>query len=233
MSEAVGYSGSDFKVNFSTQDVDKGFSSFNDLTGADKTQMATQSGIRRTNYGIQFKTGLGPGGNNWNNLNIAQFDSDTGRLQTEATNFDFGALKFQADIRSVDSGFNRMSALSDAERTNMALTVRRMFDPNAQASNVTAQDKGQITGESGLDRSNYRIDYASGAVHTALSISDISSSTGGLVVPPRTSWAKISICMSLIRVSTMASVGSATCSPWRWRVMATSMVCHARLWEAR
>ncbi len=180
MSGAVGYSGSDFKVNFSTQDVGKSFTRFNDLAEAGKPRMTAESGIRRTNYGLQFKTGGGPGGNNRDGLNITQFDSDTGRLQTEAANFDFGGVKFQADIRSVDTGFNRMSALSDAERANMALTVRRMFDPNAQASNVTAQDKAQITGETGLDRSNYRVDYATGAVHTALSISGISSSTGGL-----------------------------------------------------
>ena len=181
VSRSFGYSGSDFKLNFSTREIGKEFSRFKDLREADRSQMAAEVGMKRTNYGLQFKTGITTDKNPiWSGLRMTQLQDANGVLDFKSANFDMGKIRLAADIRKMDPTFNRMAALNDEERTRMALIARRQFNPKAQAAEVTAQDKAQINNEAGLDRTNYQVEIDGGPVDTWLSLSSIDSQKGGL-----------------------------------------------------
>lgn len=157
-SQSFGYDGSNLKLSFSTRSVGKSFSMFKNLQQADAGQFAAEAGMRRTNYGLQFRTGMAAENKPvWSALSFTQLTGDTGSLSYRSVDLDFGRVKVQADVRSVDPTFNRMAALNDEERTRMALMARRQFNPFAKPEEVTAKDKAQINQETGLNRTNYLV----------------------------------------------------------------------------
>ena len=180
-SRAFGYSGSAFKFNLNMREIGKEFSRFKDLREADSAQMANEIGMKRTSYGMQFRTGIATDSNPaWSGLRMTNLQDENGSLNYKSANFAFGRVKLEADIRRMDPTYNRMAALNDEERTRMALIARRQFNPKAQAAEVTAQDKAQINNEAGLDRKNYEVEIDGGPVDTWLSLSSIDSQKGGL-----------------------------------------------------
>lgn len=174
---AASYSTDRVKLDFSTREVGRGFTRFKSLREADAAQMAAEAGLKRSSYGLQFRTGAGADGAPvWSGLRFTELEGDTGSLSWRSADLDLGMVKVQADVRKMDPQFNRMAALTDEERTRMALIARRQFNPAALASDVTAQDKAKVNQEAGLDRSSYlvRVD------DSWLSLSSVDSEKGGL-----------------------------------------------------
>ena len=181
VSRSLGYRSDSFRFTFSARDVGKGFARFKDIREADRAQLAAESGMRRQSIGMQFRTGLaGDKKPAWSGISITQLSGSSGSMSYESADVDLGRVRLQADVRSMDSSFNKLGALTDEERARMALMARRQFDPTAPASQVTAEDKAQIANEQGLDRSTCVVTVDGTAVDTWLSLSSVDSSLGGL-----------------------------------------------------
>lgn len=180
-SQAFSYSSDRFAFNFGAREVGSRFARFKDLKEADRAQLAAELGMKRTNYGLLLRTGTAADSKPvWSSLSFTQLKSDTGSLSYRAADLDLGKLKVQADVRKMDPTFNRMAALTDEERTRMALIARRQFNPKAQAADVTPADKAKVNLEAGLDRTNYIVQMESGQLNTWLSLSSIASDKGEL-----------------------------------------------------
>lgn len=162
-SQSFAYNSGAFKFDFSMREVDSGFKRFNDIRESDRAQMAAEVGMKRTNIGMQFRTGMTADSKPvWSGFSMVDLQSNNGSLSYKYGDFNIGRVKIYADVRTMDSAFNRMAALNDTERTRMALIARRQFDPGAQANNVSDEDKKQILNEAGLDRRTFVADWGSG-----------------------------------------------------------------------
>ncbi|MCE5197617.1 MAG: hypothetical protein ABFD54_10950 [Armatimonadota bacterium] len=178
--QAFGYSGGGFSFNFSSREVGKNFTRFGDLKESDRAQMAAEAGARRTQYALQFAGDASGGVSPISGLTMTQIESGGSVMSIKSVEADLGRVKVQADLRTMDPTFDKMSALNDSERTRMALTARQQFQPGAKASDVTAQDKAKINSEAGLNRSSYVVQVDGGAVDTWLTLSNVDSNKGGL-----------------------------------------------------
>jgi len=160
LSSAFGYSGGNFQFDYSARGISKGFTRFVDLNEADAAQMAAEVGSKRTNYAMRIKTGENAGNSPiWSGYNEMRLQNEGGDLSYKTIDLDSGKIRVKADIRTMDPGFNAMTALNDSERTRMAQIARRQFNPHAQSSDVTAQDKALINNETGINRKNYIFEY--------------------------------------------------------------------------
>lgn len=160
VSQMFGFSGTNFRFNYLTRDVAREFTRFKDLREADAAQMAAEAGIRRTGYAMQFRTGMDASkAPIWSGFNFIRLRSDQGELSYRTLDLETGKLKVHADMRTMDPEFTAMAALNDGERTRMAQIARRQFNPNAQASEVTADDKARMNKEAGINRKAYSFQY--------------------------------------------------------------------------
>lgn len=176
-----GYSGSVVKIDFSNREIGNNFSRFNDLKETDKTQMAAEKGMNRTNYGMQIKTGIASDKNPiWSSIQSTELEGTTGSLSHQEADINLGKVTVQADITSMDKNFNQMSAMSDAEKSRIALISRKQFNPDATSKDVTSADKSQIASEAGLDRSAYNVEFNGSKVNTWLSMTNMDSQNGSL-----------------------------------------------------
>lgn len=178
--QAFGYSGGGFSFNFNSREVGQNFTRFGDLKESDRAQMAAEAGARRTQYALQFAGDASGGASPISGLTMTQIESGGSTLSIKSAQADLGKVKVQADVRTMDPEFNKMSALNDSERTRMALTARQQFQPDAKTSDVTAQDKEKINNEAGLNRSSYIVQVDGGAIDTWLTLSNVDSTKGGL-----------------------------------------------------
>ena len=62
-------------------------------------------------------------------------------------------LNFEWSNRKADVGFGRIGDLTEADRTALALDIRRQFEPDAAEKDVKAPEKAQLGSEPGLSRS--------------------------------------------------------------------------------
>lgn len=181
LSRGFGYQSNGFRISLLAREVGKGFSRFKDIREADRAQLAAESGIRRQNIGMQFRTGLaGDGKPIWSGISFTQLSGAGGSLAYESADLDLGKVKVQADVRRMDDTFNRLAALTDQERTRMALMARRQFDPAAPETQVTDADKAAINNEAGLDRTTCVVTVDGPAVDTWVSLSSVDSAQGGI-----------------------------------------------------
>ncbi|MFQ3549141.1 MAG: hypothetical protein SNJ70_05270 [Armatimonadota bacterium] len=184
----LAYNSSNYKISYMSRDVGKNFAKFLQIREADRAQLALEAGVSKDIYGLQFKTGetiTGEGENVqvnpiWSGFTHSRLTSDTGSLSQSSLSLQFSNIFFDADIRDASSSFNRMAAVGAEERTKTALAIRKQFDPNAEASAVTAQDLANFVNESGLDRKNYALKAKFGNIDTSLGLSLINSDSGGL-----------------------------------------------------
>lgn len=152
-SHSFAYNSGIFKFDFSSREVGQSFNRFKDLREADRMQMANEVGMKRTNIGLQFRTGMTTDNKAiWSGFNMVDLQSENGSLSYRYGDLNFGKVWVQADVRTMDDAFNRMAALNDAERTRMALIARRQFDPSAQVNQVTDADKKKFDNEAGINR---------------------------------------------------------------------------------
>ena len=160
VTQTLGYSSDNFRFSYFSRDVDKEFARFKDLKEADAAQMAAEAGVKRTNYTMQFRTGADSSNTPlWSGFNFVRLQSESGELNYRTFDLDTGKVKIQADVRTMDPQFSAMGALTDKERTRMAQIARRQFNPKAQASDVTPQDKAQVNKEAGINRKSYSFQY--------------------------------------------------------------------------
>jgi len=181
LSRSFGYHSDSFRFSLSAREVGKGFTRFKDIREAERAQLAAETGIRRQNIGMQFRTGFGSDGKAiWSGISLTQLSGAGGSLAYESADLDLGKVKVEADIRRMDDTFNRLAALSDQERARMALMARRQFDPTAPETQVTDADKAAINNEAGLDRTTCVVTVDGSAVDTWLSLSSVDSAEGGI-----------------------------------------------------
>ncbi|MCE5314523.1 MAG: hypothetical protein ABFD49_08590 [Armatimonadota bacterium] len=177
VSQAFGYNTGLYKFDFSTREVGADFDRFDDLRESDRLQFENEAGMRRAQYAL--KMGAGKSGIS-DNLNMTQISDGDSTLTQRYANLDMGAIKLSADVRTADTGFDGMDALSSDERARMSLMARKMFDPDTQASAVTSTDKANMADETGLDRAGYLMQVKSGEVNTWMSFMNVDSASGDL-----------------------------------------------------
>jgi hypothetical protein len=181
LSRSLGYKSGGFAFSYSARDIGKQFSRFKDLKEADRGQLAAEQGMSRQSFGMQFRTALSADKKPiWSGLSFTDLSDGSANLSIRQADVELGNVKIQADVRTSDPTFNRLSALSDDERTRMALMARRQFDPTAPATQVTADDKARIVNEQGLDRSTCLVQLDTHSVDTWMSMSSIDSVKGGV-----------------------------------------------------
>lgn len=181
LSRSLGYKSNSLAFSYRATDVSKGFSRFKDIREADRGQLAAEQGMTRQSFGLQFRTAFTTDKKPiWSGISFTDLSDGSANLSFRQADVQLGNIKVQADVRTMDPTFNRLGALSDEERTRMALMARRQFDPNAPTSQVTAADKAQIVNEQGLDRSTCVVQLDGQRVDTWLSLSSIDSVKGGL-----------------------------------------------------
>ncbi|MCC6484806.1 MAG: hypothetical protein IT209_08175, partial [Armatimonadetes bacterium] len=145
------------RVSLGYQDVGANFTGFQSLReqgGLDPAvvnQLQKEKGLRRISAAMEMQPAKAlPEGTPWNRLGWTQVYDSSGSMRTfELTYVEptFGAYGM---LRSVDASFKRMASLSTSELTDLALSIRRQFDPNATAGQVSAADQQAVGLEAGL-----------------------------------------------------------------------------------
>jgi len=181
VSQAFNFSGASLKARYQHREVGAGFKRFADLREEDRGQLAAEAGVDRTSYGIEFRSGSNSKGEPaWSGISFTRLQDCGGSLEHRSADLDLGKLRIQADTRTVSPHFGRMAALSDSERSRIALTVRRQFDAKAGIEQVTAEDKQAVANESGISRQSYLVAFDGAGMDTWLSLSNISTYKGAL-----------------------------------------------------
>lgn len=179
LSRNIGYKTDTFAFAYNARNVGRQFDHFKEIREADRAQMAAEQGMNRQSFSMQFRTAVSVDKKAiWSGVNFTDLSDGGADLSYRQADIQVGGVQIQADVRSSDPNFNRLSALTDEERSRMALMARRQFDPSA--SQVTAEDKAQIANEAGLDRSTYVVQIDAGRIDTWMSMSNVDSQKGGL-----------------------------------------------------
>jgi hypothetical protein len=169
------------------QNVGQDFTRFSalrqNLTMSDTAlqQLEQQRGIKRMGVALQLASGTQPAtGTIPNGLYFNTVQDNSGGYWSRGLNFGSKAVGFFADVRGSDAGFQRMKDLTDGEKTDMALQIKRQFDPTATAQQVTEADKAQLLKQAGLERSSYGLRFGAGATSNWLQMLNISGEGGGI-----------------------------------------------------
>ncbi len=175
--QSLGFSSSRMKASLNISEVGKEFGRFKDIKEANRDQLAREVGIKRQGIGLEF---LSPGGaaeSKWSKLGFNTISDASGAINSSSADIQFGGIGLSYYSRSVDKGFARLGSLSKDDTTQLALDIRRQFDSNATAAQVTDADRKQILQEAGIDHTNFGMNYAGKSFKT--SVSNLSISDGG------------------------------------------------------
>lgn len=147
------------RLSLGYQDVGANFTGFQSLReqgGLDPdvvNQLQKEKGVRRISAAMEMEPSKAlPQGTPWNRLGWMQVYDSSGSMRSFELNYVAPSFGAYAMLRSVDSDFKRMPSLSAPELTQLALSTRRQFDPNATAGQVTAADQAAVGQEAGLSR---------------------------------------------------------------------------------
>jgi len=146
--QGVGYRSSIFHFNYSTQSVGRNFARFVGLREAEAAQWARERGVQRNDLTL----GFAPGKDTALGFSRSRFGDQSGSLSRQSLTFNSKGFHFLWSDRKAEAGFARLNDLTDAEKTALALDIRRQFNPSATAAEVTPKDKEQIGLEAGLRR---------------------------------------------------------------------------------
>lgn len=172
---------SKLKFNADMQKIDKGFNRFKDLAENERGQWAKERGMERTNLQLSVAPMKGMAKDAaWNTLTMNTIGDDSGKLNTRSLNFASKGFSISSSETSVDEGFKRLGDLTDAERAEMALQIRKQFDPNATIASVNDNDKKQILAEAGISRRNTLMNFDMGTSNVKLGMLNISDKSGGI-----------------------------------------------------
>ncbi|MBQ0105305.1 MAG: hypothetical protein KBT47_04620 [Armatimonadetes bacterium] len=121
---SLNYSNSKLNLSYSTQNIDREFTRFNDIREADKAVLAGERGMDRTNFALAYDFGIKGGKINFSQNGIDYNDSS---ILTKMFSYDSAKIKYNFYNRKTDSAFGNFNGLRDG-------------------------DKGQIAQESGIER---------------------------------------------------------------------------------
>jgi hypothetical protein len=153
-----------FKLTYGIQDIDKGFTRFNDLAEAQRAQWAKERGWTRSFLRAElppFK------GTNLPSLFVQQtIRTETGNLNFRQVALNTQTVQLDYTRHGTDPGFV-VANLTPDEINQMALLARQQVEPNVTA--VTDKDRQQVLREAGLQRETLRMNMTA-AANTHLSI---------------------------------------------------------------
>jgi hypothetical protein len=142
------------RLAFADQHVEQGFNRFGSLREGDREQLARESGLRRESYGLEYAQGGG----------LAPWRLATSRLRSDAGDFVATDLSlsgknwsFELLRRDVQSGMDRMSAMSEPEIQGHIGAIRRMYELADFATNPN--ERGAFLRASGLEREGVRLSW--------------------------------------------------------------------------
>lgn len=146
------------KITYSTQEIDKGFTRFNDLAEGQRAQWAKERGWVRSFLRAElppFK------GTNLPTLFMQQtIRTETGNLNFRQVSLNTQTVQVDYTRHSTDPGF-AIANLTPEEINQMALMARQQVEPGANA--VTDNDRKQVLREAGLQRETLRMKMTSAA----------------------------------------------------------------------
>lgn len=146
------------KITYSTQEIDKGFTRFNDLAEGQRAQWAKERGWVRSFLRAElppFK------GTNLPTLFMQQtIRTETGNLNFRQVSLNTQTVQVDYTRHSTDPGF-AIANLTPEEINQMALMARQQVEPGANA--VTDNDRKQVLREAGLQRETLRMNMTSAA----------------------------------------------------------------------
>jgi hypothetical protein len=147
---------------YSDMTIDRNFQAFKNLREAEAGQWARERGIRRTSMSL----GLTPGKDNALGVGQTTLRDASGALMRQNVSFNSKSMGFTYSRRSTDRSFGRLNDLSDAEKTELALDIRRQFNPQAAAGEVSQQDRQEIARDAGIERSRMAFQTSLGKQQT-------------------------------------------------------------------
>ena len=179
--QSLGFTANQFKLNMNVQDIGRDFTRFADLAEAERGQWEKERGIRRTDFQLGFAGSSGANSANaWNMFRMGEISDISGKISRSSFNYTGDGLSFFMSENKVDSGFARLYDIKQEDRAQMALAIRRQFDPNAQSKSVTGADLAHILAETGIGRRNYGTSMRMGKINTSLQMVNINSAGGDI-----------------------------------------------------
>ncbi|MCL6475023.1 MAG: hypothetical protein K6U75_08230 [Firmicutes bacterium] len=152
------------KLTYSTQDIDKEFTRFNDLAEGQRAQWAKERGWVRSFLRAElppFK------GTNLPNLFMQQtIRTETGNLNLRQISLNTQTVQVDYTRLGTDPSF-AVANLTPEEINQMALLARQQVEPGANA--VTDKDRQQVLREAGLQRETLRMNMTA-AANTQVSV---------------------------------------------------------------
>jgi hypothetical protein len=146
--QSLGFTGKDAAITFSTQNIDKGFNRFKDLRDGEAAQWAKEAGISRQNLGLT----LGNARRGLLSFSETRFGDETGSFSQKTAGYVGSGFVYNYSQRLSSENFGRLKDLSDAEKTAIALGIRRQYDPDAKPEQVTPKERDQAALEAGVKR---------------------------------------------------------------------------------
>jgi len=170
-----------FKLNARIQEVEAGFTKFGNLADGDKDQLAKEKGIKRTNYQLSMAPGKGSAKDAaWNGLGWGEIADASGKISFQSLNFAGSNFGLMASQSKVDEGFKRLGSLSAADLGDIALRIRREFDPNAATASVTKEDLEHAARETGIERRNIAGNLKLGSGTVSMQMVDVGDGSSGV-----------------------------------------------------
>lgn len=152
------------KLTYSTQEIDKDFTRFNDLAEGQRAQWAKERGWVRSFLRAElppFK------GTNLPTLFMQQtIRTETGNLNFRQVSLNTQTVQVNYTRHGTDPGF-AIANLTPDEINQMALLARQQVEPGANA--VTDNDRKQVLREAGLERETLRVNMTA-AANTQVSV---------------------------------------------------------------
>ena len=175
--QAIGYTSKAFHFNFASQSVGSTFNSFGNLRDATAAQWAIERGIRRNDLSL----GLLAGKSGTLGFVRSTFGDTTGHFERQQFSFTGKAVNFAMTNSSSTAGFGRLAHMTDAEKTAVALDIRRQYNPNAAPNEVTQKDKEQLGASAGLSRRSMAVTAPVGKQSAVgYFTSTVADTTGGI-----------------------------------------------------
>jgi len=179
--QSISLSSPTVKVAGSLQEIGEGFTRFKDLAETERDQWAKEKGITRTDISFSFAPlGHMPKDSLWNSFDKRRISDKSGALVLDSINFASRNFGITVARTKVDAGFARLADLTEGDRADIALRIRREFDPLASIANLTPEEKQHTLQNVGIDRQNLRVTANIADACAALSFLNIKDSTGGL-----------------------------------------------------
>lgn len=168
------------KLSAQFQEIDPGFTRFASLAEGERDQWAKEKGMKRSSYQLSLAPGKGAAKDAaWNGLAWGKVGDESGALSYRSLNFAGANFGLTASQSKIDEGFKRLGSLSAADIDDVALRIRREFDPNAAANSVTKEDREHAAKETGIERKNIAGNLKLGSGGVSLQMVDVGDGTAG------------------------------------------------------